>query len=190
MFDHRRLRRTTNAVFAAIALAALFAVAAPPTRAAADAPSREFQLKAAYIYNFAQFIEWPERAFAKADSPLVITVLGDSPFGNALDQVTKGRAVRGHEITVRYVQQPNAVGQTHILFVAPPHSQNPAEILRGLNGVLTIADSDSFMTAGGLIRFFSEDNKLRFEINATAAEKGGLKVSAKLLQLAKVYKAD
>jgi len=187
MFDHRRLRRTTNAVFAAIALATL--IAAPPTRAA-DAPSREFQLKAAYIYNFAQFIEWPERAFAKADSPLVITVLGDSPFGNALDQVTKGRAVRGHEITVRYVQQPNAVGQTHILFVAPPHSQNPAEILRGLNGVLTIADSDSFMTAGGLIRFFSEDNKLRFEINATAAEKGGLKVSAKLLQLAKVYKAD
>ena len=187
MFDHRRLRRTTNAVFVAIALATL--IAAPLTRAA-DAPSREFQLKAAYIYNFAQFIEWPERAFAKADSPLVITVLGDSPFGNALDQVTKGKAVRGHEITVRYVQQPNAVGQTHILFVAPPHSQNPAEILRGLSGVLTIADSDSFMTAGGLIRFFSEDNKLRFEINATAAEKGGLKVSAKLLQLAKVYKAD
>jgi hypothetical protein len=156
----------------------------------ADAPSREYQLKAAFIYNFAQFIEWPDKAFAKANSPIVITVLGDNPFGNVLDQVTKGKQIRGREIVVHYVKDPAAIGQTHVLFIGAPHNQNPGQILGGLNGVLTIADTDNFTGAGGMIRFFSEENKLRFEINTKATDKAGIKVSAKLLQLAKLYKDD
>lgn len=156
----------------------------------ADAPSREYQLKAAFIYNFAQFIEWPDKAFAKANSPIVITVLGDNPFGNVLDQVTKGKQIRGREIVVHYEKNPANIGQTHILFIGAPHNQNPGQILGGLNGVLTIADTDNFSGAGGMIRFFSEENKLRFEINTKATDKAGIKVSAKLLQLAKVYKDD
>ena len=156
----------------------------------ADGPSREYQLKAAFIYNFAQFVEWPDKAFAKPDSPIVITVLGDNPFGNVLDQVTKGKQIRGRDIVVKYVQNPANVGQTQVLFVGAPHNQNAGEVLRGLSGVLTIADTDNFMAAGGMIRFFSEDNKLRFEINTKATDKAGIKVSAKLLQLAKVHKDD
>jgi hypothetical protein len=170
------------------ALAILLLGAAAQIRA--DGPSREYQLKAAFIYNFAQFIEWPDKAFTGAQSPIVITVLGDNPFGNVLDQVTKGKQIRGREIVIKYVKDPAAVGQTHILFVGAPHNQNPGAVLRGLTGVLTIADTDSFMGAGGMIRFFSEENKLRFEINTKATDKAGLKVSAKLLQLAKVYKDD
>jgi hypothetical protein len=156
----------------------------------ADAPSREYQLKAAFIYNFAQFVEWPDKAFAKPDSPIVITVLGENPFGNLLDQITRGKQIRGHDIVVHYVQSPAKIGQTHILFVGAPHNQNPGEALRGLSGVLTIADTDSFTANGGMIRFFSEENKLRFEINTKSTDKAGIKVSAKLLQLAKLYKDD
>jgi hypothetical protein len=159
-------------------------------RGAADTPSREYQLKAAFIYNFAQFVEWPDKAFDKPNSPIVITVLGDNPFGNVLDQVTKGKQIRGREIVVHYVKDPAAVGQTHLLFIGAPHNQNPGQILRGLTGVLTIADTDGFMGAGGMIRFFSEENKLRFEINTKATDKANIKISAKLLQLAKLYKDD
>jgi hypothetical protein len=155
-----------------------------------DAPSREYQLKAAFIYNFTQFVDWPDKAFAKPDSPIVITVLGENPFGNVLDQVTKGKQIRGRDIVVHYVKDPAKVGQTHILFVGAPHNQNPAEALRGLTGVLTISDSDNFTANGGMIRFFSEENKLRFEINTKATDNAGIKVSAKLLQLAKLYKDD
>jgi hypothetical protein len=176
---------------AAVLLLAMAAIAPLTGPARAEAPSApEYQLKAVFIYNFDQFVEWPEGAFAKSDSPLVITVLGDNPFGNVLEQVTRGKRIRGHEIVVHYAQDVARIGQTHVLFVAAPYNQNPAELLRGLTGVLTIGDTDNFAEAGGMIRFYSERSKLRFEINTRAAEKAGIRVSAKLLHLARTHNDD
>jgi hypothetical protein len=181
----RRLLRASGLLLAMAGVAPL----AGPARA--EAPSApEYQLKAVFIYNFDQFIEWPDGAFAKADSPLVITVLGDNPFGNVLEQVTRGKQIRGHEIVVRYAQDAAKIGQTHVLFVGAPYNQNPGELVQKLTGVLTIGDTENFTSAGGMIRFYSERSKLRFEINTKAADKGGIKVSAKLLHLAKMHGED
>jgi hypothetical protein len=181
----RRLLRASGLLLAMAGVAPL----AGPARA--EAPSApEYQLKAVFIYNFDQFIDWPEGAFAKSDSPLVITVLGDNPFGTVLEQVTRGKQIRGHEIVVRYAQDVAGIGQTHVLFVGAPFNQNPAELVQKMTGVLTIGDTDNFTAAGGMIRFYSERSKLRFEINTRAAEKAGIKVSAKLLHLAKMRGDD
>ena len=155
-----------------------------------DEPSREYQLKAAFIFNFVQFVEWPDDAGGGAKGPIVITVVGDNPFGSSIEQVVHGKNVRGREVTVRYVQSVKAIGRTHVLFVAAPESGRPAAALQAVNATpaLTISDTDAFMPGGGVIRFFSEDNKLRFEINPAAAQRAGLKMSAKLLQLARLYK--
>jgi hypothetical protein len=148
--------------------------------------SREYQLKAAFIYNFVQFVEWPEDSFADAKSPIVITVLGENPFEMALEKVTSGKLIRGREIVVRYARTAGDVGRTQVLFVAASERGKT----EGGAGVLTISDADNFTASGGVIRFFSEENKLRFEINTAAAQRAKLKVSAKMLQLARIYKEE
>jgi hypothetical protein len=170
-------------------MATLAVLVLPMPNSRADGPSREYQLKAAFIYNFAQFVEWPDQAFSDAKAPIVITVLGDNPFDTALEQVTRGKTVRGREIVIRCARAAADVGRTHILFIAPSESAHAPQVLGGLQGqVLTIAESENFAAIGGVIRFFSEDNKLRFEINTSAVQRAGLKVSAKLLQLARIFK--
>jgi hypothetical protein len=174
--------------FAALA-GAVGLACAPRVAIAEPAPSREYQVKAAFIYNFVQFVEWPEEAFADARSPIVITVLGENPFGSALEQVTRGKSVRGREIVVRYARAVAGVGRTHVLFVAAAEAARAGQVVGEVGAhVLTVADTENFAAAGGVIRLFSEDNKLRFEINTSAVGRAGLKVSAKLMQLAKVYK--
>ncbi|HEY7120876.1 MAG TPA: YfiR family protein [Tepidisphaeraceae bacterium] len=152
-------------------------------------PSREYQLKAAYLCNFLQFIAWPPQAFATSDSPIVITVQGENPFGTAIEQCARGKNVRGRPIVVRYAPQAAAVGLTHVLFVAGPGAQPPQEGVGG-GHVLSVADAEHFTAAGGCVRFFAEQNKIRFEINTSAAHRAGLKIQAKLLQLARIHKED
>lgn len=156
----------------------------------AEAQSREYQLKAAFIFNFLQFVEWPDAAFANPQAPLVITVVGENPFGTAIEQATRGKVVRGREIAVRYARNASAAGPSHLLFLAPAGDKAPTQSVRDAAGTgrLTVADVDDFVTAGGCVQFYSEDNKLRFSINTAAVNRAGLKVSAKLLQLARVYR--
>jgi hypothetical protein len=181
---------------AIVAAAVVIALALPaPVALAADAPSREYQVKAAFLYNFAQFVDWPDDAFAGADAPVVITIVGPNPFGTAVEQVTRGKTVRGRAIAVRYAPTVAAVGRTHVLFVADADVARGGQALREAAAAagghaLTIADDEQFTAAGGVIRFFTEENKLRFEINTAAAGRAGLKVSAKLLQLARVYREN
>ena len=166
---------------------------APHAAGAAGGPgdeSREYQLKAAFIYNFVQFVDWPAASFANGQSPIVITVVGENPFGNALEQATRGKVVRGREVTVAYARSVAAAGPSHVLFIAPSTDRAPAQAARDAAGAgrLTISDGEDFVAAGGCVQFFTEDNKLRFYINTAAVNRAGLKVSAKLLQLARVYK--
>jgi hypothetical protein len=175
-----------------IAAAAVLLVGAqvlPPT-AHAESPTREYQVKAAFVFNFAQFTDWPATAFDTPDAPLVITVVGTNPYGNAIEQVTRDKKVGGRDVNVRYVANASAVGRTHVLVVCPSENGRAGGAVNAAakSAVLTVGEGEDFSAIGGVVRFFAEDNKLRFEINPAAAQRAGLKVSAKLMQLARIYK--
>jgi hypothetical protein len=148
----------------------------------------EYQVKAAFLFNFAKFVEWPADAFPGADAALQICVLGQDPFGHEFEQVIADKNVNGHRIEVIH---PSGVPQAkacQILFVAASAKPQMRETLRALRGasVLTVGDSDGFARMGGIINFVLDEGRVRFEINVKAAERAHLKVSARLLTVAKL----
>ena len=154
-----------------------------------DAPSREYEVKAAMICNFAQFVEWPGDAFESESSPLVVEVVGNNPFGDALDQVAANKRVGGRAIVVNRVKTADKIEPCHILFVANNQEANLAAIMEKVRGraVLTLGECDSFPWSGGIIRFYTSEGKIRFEANVKAAEAARLKISSKLLKLARIF---
>ena len=159
---------------------------APGGGRAQESPPTEYQLKAAFLLNFAKFVEWPPEAFAKADSPIVLGILGENPFGNILEQTIQGKKVNSHELKV--TKLPSSAGATncHILFIGASDNARLPEILKGLGkaNVLTVGETDGFTDSGGMINFVPKGNKIRFQINEGAARSAGLKISSKLLSLA------
>lgn len=145
---------------------------------------REYKVKAAFIYNFAKFIEWPPQKLGGGGAPLVIGVLGPNLFGDELENALKGRQINGRGIVVRQFDDVEAAKAAHLLFVS---LNDETKLRRALKeyGVLTIGQSESFTRNGGIITFTFENDKLGFEINAGAAEQAGLKISAQLQKLAK-----
>lgn len=145
---------------------------------------REYQIKAVFLFNFAQFVEWPDKAFTNANAPIVIGILGEDPFGTALDEAIRGERVNGRPLTVVRVSRIQDLGICHILFISRSESAHLQEILRGLNGrsVLTVSDIEDFSRHGGMIRFATENNRVRLKINNEAARAAGLTISSKLLR--------
>jgi hypothetical protein len=146
----------------------------------------EYQVKAAFLYNFGKFVDWPTNDFASPDAPLVIGIYGENPFGNDLAQVIQGRSINGHPVISRQVTL-NDLKHCQILFICRSEQKNMAEILKALDaaGVLTVTEDMDPFQSGVMINFVLENDRIRFEINNTAAEKVGLKLSSKLLILAK-----
>lgn len=150
--------------------------------------TQEYQLKAVFLFNFAQFIEWQKDAFAETGEPLIIGVLGKDPFGIFLDETVKGEAIEGHPMEVKRYDHVEDVDRCHILFInieSPTELQRALGKLKGRN-ILTVGDSDSFIRQGGMVRFVEKDNKMRFQINLEVARTSGLTVSSKLLRLAEI----
>ena len=156
----------------------------------ADAPTREYQVKAAFVYNFTQFVEWPDSAFASKDSPFVVATVGADPFNGALEQAMAAKAVDDRTVTVQHFASVDSLGPCQLLFVPASQDSSAKALCDKLDGkpVLTVGESDGFLPAGGGIRFFFEDNRIRFEINPDPIATDGLKVSAKLMRLARIYK--
>lgn len=157
--------------------------------ARADAPPvRETQLKAVFLFNFAQFVDWPGGAFATPDAPLVIGVLGEDPFGEVLDEVVRGERVGGRPLVVRRFRAVEEVDQCHLLFVGRSEAGRAGRILAALKGrpVLTVADMEDFAVRGGMIRFVTDRGRIRFRINLEAAKDAGLVLSSKLLRPAEI----
>jgi hypothetical protein len=146
----------------------------------------ESQLKAAFLFNFAKFVEWPPAAFAEATSPMVIGILGENPFGDDLERTIRGKTINNRPLVVREFRSPGEATNCHILFISASEKKRLAEIFDGLHGksVLTVSETDGFTEAGGMINFVAEGNKIRFQINDAAAKGAGLKISSKLLSLA------
>jgi hypothetical protein len=155
----------------------------------------DYRVKAAFIYNFGKFVEWPDAAFASTNAPLVIGVLGGDPFHGDCERIVANKSINGHPVIVRQISYPISARQTpdyfdlkscHILFISASGSGNLPDILDALKGasVLTVTDNlDHFATSGVMINFVMENESVRFEINADAARHAGLKISSKLLTL-------
>jgi len=154
---------------------------------AQDSPS-EYQVKAAYLFNFLKFVEWPEGAFPDPLAPIVIGIVGDDPFGEALPQVVIGKTAQGRDLVIRKYRAGEDLRASHILFISASEKKRLPQLLASLHGsnVLTVADFEGFLEEGGMIQLFSETNRIRFAINVDAAVRAKLKLSSKLLSLARV----
>jgi len=148
--------------------------------------SREYQIKAVFLYNFAQFTEWPESAFPSEKSPIVIGIVGPSPFGSALEETVRGETVQGHPLAIEHYARAPDIKTCHILFVPQQEVRQTDEIVKSLKGkpVLTVADTDGAASAGAIVRFVVENNKVHFRINAEAARAANISLSSKLLRVA------
>jgi hypothetical protein len=152
----------------------------------------EYQVKAAFLFNFAKFVEWPADAFASSDAPLQICVLGQDPFGHDFEQTIEEKTVNGHRLEIIHPSGLPQARACQIIFVAASEGPRLREILRDLRGagVLTVGDAAGFARMGGIINFVLDDSRVRFEINLQAAERAHLKLSARLLTVAKLIVSD
>jgi hypothetical protein len=159
-----------------------------PAALNAAAPAQEYEIKAVFLYNFAQFVQWPPEAFADKSAPLVIGILGSDPFGSYMDEAVRGETVDGRPFVVRRFDRAEDATACHILFISRSESGRIDQILGSLKGksILTVGDMDEFSRNGGMIRFVTENNKVRLRINVEAARSAGLKISSKLLRPAQI----
>lgn len=165
-------------------LAGLLLVAAAPSLTAAQEVSKEYRVKAAFLYNFVKYVEWPAHA---ATGPIVICVAGRNPFGNLLADTVRGETVAGRTLDARVILEPDA--GCHVMFV--PSGANAAVYLRSTRGTptLTVGEASDFIEQGGLVRFYFDGGTVRFEINRETADRSGLRISSRLLQLARIVAA-
>jgi hypothetical protein len=145
----------------------------------------EYRVKAAFLLNFTKFTEWPAEAFATSDSPIAICILGADPFGSALDQIVAGEVVGGRRIVVQRIKRTPPPKSCQALFVSRSEPRVAVTLHAVGPGVLTIGEGQGFIREGGMIAFQVEDRKVRFSISQSEAERAGLKLSSKLLSVAK-----
>jgi hypothetical protein len=148
----------------------------------------EYQVKAVFLFNFAQFVDWPAEAFPASDTPLVICVLGDDPFGAALDQTVRDERLGARRFQVRRYHSVDEITTCHILFISRSEGARPEVILAALKRrpILTVSDADGFAQRGGMIRFVTDRNRIRLQLNLAATEAAHLTISSKLLRVAEI----
>jgi hypothetical protein len=157
---------------------------------AAEAP--EYQVKSVFLFYFTQFVSWPPGAFADPKTPFVIGVLGEDPFGTDLETAVRGEKVNERPIEARHFERVEDVDVCHILFISRSKAGELGHVLSVLRNrsILTVSDIDGFSRAGGMIRFLTENNKVRLRINAEAAKAAGLLISSKLLRPSEVVSSQ
>jgi hypothetical protein len=179
---------SASAVRIVVAIALALAMARPASLFAQAKPPTEYEIKAAFLYNFAKFVEWPPTVFRGPKVPLNICVFGRDPFGRALDDALLGKAIGDHPATLERARQISELASCHIVFISGGESPRLAEVLGSLRGrnVLLVGETEGFASAGGVIQFVLDENRVRFAINPDAANRAGLKISSKLLALATI----
>jgi hypothetical protein len=153
---------------------------------AQSGPVGEYDVKAAFLYNFGRYTEWPSSAFANPSSTFQLCVLGSSPFGNHLNSILSGKRINGHPIHILYGNDPSEMTACHLAFISASLKGQHDEILGTFRGLpmLTVSETWGFTQKGGIINFLVVEGKVRFVINVTAARKADLKISSQLLKLA------
>jgi hypothetical protein len=166
----------------AILIIAIAAVAAPATPAGPTAT--EFEVKAAYLYNFGRFITWP--ASSPPTDAFTICVLGRDPFGDVLDNLLKGEKIQGKPLLARRIGSAEDASSCRVVYISASEQKRLRPILAGLqkNSALTVSDIPGFVNAGGIIEFVSDGGRIRFQVNLAAAQRQGLSLSSELLKVA------
>lgn len=186
------LKRPSARTFDFLTALALLAAAAgwglPATVVAQAATADEYRVKAAFLFNFAQFVEWPPEAFPTPAAPLVIGLLGTDPFGSSLDETVRGENVNGHPLVIRRFARVGDVEGCHILFVGRDEGGRLAQILGVLKSreILTVGETQGFAERGGMIGFVTDRNRIRLAVNVEASDDSRLKLSSKLLRAATI----
>jgi hypothetical protein len=154
--------------------------------------SKEYQVKAVFLFNFAQFVEWPPSAFADASSPIVIGVLGEDPFGAYLDETVRGEKVGNRPLVVQRYRRVDEIKTCHVLFISRSDADHLEQILVSLKdrSLLIVGDGDDFAQRGGMIRLATVQNKIRLIINVGAAQVANLTISSQLLRSADLVTAS
>jgi hypothetical protein len=156
----------------------------------AQTPSREYQLKAVFLFNFTQFVDWPSNVFENDRSPLVIGVIGENPFGSYLTQTVSGEKINGHPLTVQYFKNEEEIKSCHILFVNIHETKKLEQVLEAVKSrnILTVSDQPDFLKQDGMIKFVTNNNKIKLQINMEACKESKMVLSSKLLRLAEIIK--
>jgi hypothetical protein len=190
-------------IFVILTLALLTMSGAGQFRAESTS-SREYRIKAAFLYNFIKFVEWPKEKTADSNEPIIIGIIGKDPFGNAFEPI-KDKPVKGKKLIIKRFKgfeepkksgekdEPNlhpkieALRKCYLLFICSSEKKNLGKIINSVkdHSVLTVGDMEGFLESGGIINFVMEGKKVRFEINVTAAKRAKLKIRSQLLRLAK-----
>jgi hypothetical protein len=168
----------------AVLLVAMCLSAGPDATVRAQTIPNEYRLKAAFVYQFPQFVEWPDSAWQGAEG-VQICILQPNPFGRELEALVKGESLNGRPLSVREITGPGAVGGCHVLFIRG-NAPAAGEVLKAVRGssVLTVGEDDRFLDNGGIIALRIVERRVRFEVSATAAQSVGLRISSQLLSLA------
>lgn len=174
--------------FCATVLTALLYLAAASSIRAQAGTSVEYQIKAAFLFNFAKFVDWPPDAFPSDKSPITLCVFRHDPFGSSLDEIIQGKTINNRAILARRTNELPDLKPCQLVFVDKEADKGLSDVLNSLKGTsaLVVGESEGFAERGGGIQFFLEDNKLRFAINVDAIQRARLNVSSKLLALARI----
>jgi hypothetical protein len=153
-------------------------------------PPTEYEVKAAFLYEFGRFVEWTPVSAGDSDF-FAICVLGEDPFGILLDEAVKDKTASGHKVIARRIVGVRDSGDCRILFISPSEDSRLLEILKALEGkgILTVGEGSQFTRRGGMVSFRTEQNRVRFAINQAATERAGIKLSSQLLKIATVVEA-
>ena len=179
----RRARGVTRRWFLA---AVLLLVGGPAASQAVRAAAS--QVQAVFLFNFAQFVDWPAEAFADSQAPLVIGILGDDPVGAFLDETVRGDTVGGRPLEIRRYRGIEEIKTCHILFISRSEADRLEDMLAALKDrpILAVSDGDGFAGRGGMIQFVIERSRIRLRINLEAAQAARLLISSKLLRSAEI----
>jgi YfiR/HmsC-like len=182
------MRGFTNAWFAA-AIALQIATGAPLAPPPPEM-QREYAIKSVFLYNFCQFIDWPDEAFESPSAPLVIGVFGEDPFGSLLEEAVQGETLRGRAIRIQRYRRPEDTKQCHLLFVSRSEAARLEAILNPLRGrsIVTVGETENFLAAGGMIALITTQNRVRLRINPAPIRAANLVVSSKLLRVADIQR--
>ncbi len=182
-----------GAVLASLAAVCLLAgvQAVPATPEGRDSPI-EYKVKAAFLFSFTKYVKWPDGAFEKDVSPLVVAVVGKDPFGTALDETLAGKSIGRHPFVIRRFKSANELEPCHLLFVPAAEGPRTAKIAAHYAGTSTllVGDPAHFAKTGGVVGFFIAKKRVRFEINTDAAARARIEISSQLLKLARIVRDE
>ena len=188
----RERARVVRSVAPLLGIAAAFLFISVSISPSAEPPRpAEYELKAAFLFNFIKFTEWPAEELGKGGDPFIIGVVGTDPFGAALDKIVEGETFHNRPIVARrFPRMEEAAANSHVLFISSSEESHLPAILKllGRQGVLTVSEIENFAQRGGIISLKKENNRIVFEINLAAAKRARLTMNAQLLKLAKIVK--